>query len=560
MNTGTGSGEQRESGDKTGDEQIGFPAEVPSGGWRTIDSMQLQSYESLDFPLAWRRVRTWARSRLMDIPDRLPYEVLDRLAGDAGPALRPEHNVHRTILVVSSKKSGTIRPFVRVHPRDLILYQALVDRLAATIESALPPSDRVGAYRQTLDSSADDAFAGSPRNDEFKAGVASVIESSDSVYVLQADVSGYFLGIEPGRLRSQLWEITDQPEAVSDLNELLMTWQTLGVRGLPQGLRPSSPLANFYLSSLDRRLGELGVPFHRWVDDLWAISGTYGEARQIQDVIERHLYALGLTLNGEKTRILRGGTARERLEPAKQRFEHRKQEAVDDAFEALEDVAYTDEVVLPDPDELERDVVHSEFERQTAALAETDLSKDFYADMAQLFRELEAMDDPHGLDQIPSILRRAPELTSSALRYVTAVADEDALGAAQVLRSIIAPEHAARDHERLIACHRALSLPANGHEELAEQLARLAVDDPHELTRAKALVAWGKHSDDGEFEAVDRFLEGTDPHWRAYAFVAMQLKEQSSRDARYERWGGAGGALGALAKELSTSPIKWTKL
>lgn len=533
---------------------------MSSGGWRTIAGVQIRSHESLDFPLAWRRVRTWARSRLMDIPDRLPYEVLDRLVGDDGPTLRPEHNVHRTILVVSSKKSGTIRPFVRVHPRDLILYQALVDRLAATIESALPPSDRVGAYRQTLDSSADDAFAGSPRNDEFKVGIAGVIEASDTVYVLQADISGYFLGIEPARLRALLWEITDQPEAVSDLNELLVTWQTLGVRGLPQGLRPSSPLANFYLSSLDRRLGELDVPFYRWVDDLWAISDTYGGARRVQDEIERHLYALGLTLNGEKTRILRGSTARERLEPAKERFEQRKQAAVDEAFEALEDVAYFDEVILPDPNELERDVVHAEFDKQTTALAETDLPKDFYPDMAQLFRELEAMEDPYGFDEIPSILRRAPDLTNSALRYVTAVAAEDVAGAAEVLTSVIAPEHAARDHERLIACHRALSLPADGHAELANQLALLAIEDPHELTRAKALVAWGKHSDEGDFETADRFLEAADPHWRAYAFVAMQLKKASARDARYGRWGGAGGALGGLAKELSSSPIKWTKL
>ncbi len=339
-----------------------------------------------------------------------------------------------------------------------------------------------------------------------------------------------------------------------------MSWQTLGVRGLPQGLRPSSPLANFYLSSLDRRLGELDVPFHRWVDDLWALADSYGEARRVQDEIERHLYALGLTLNGEKTRILRGSTARERLEPAKERFEQRKQAAVDEAFEALEDVAYFDEAILPDPDELERDVVHADFDKQTAALGDADLPKEFYPDMAQLFRELEAMDDPHGFGQIPSILRRAPDLTNSALRYVTAVAAEDVSGAAQVLTSVIGPEHAARDHERLIACHRALSLPTNGHGELAGQLARLAIHDPHELTRAKALVAWGKHSADGDFATADRFLEAADPHWRAYAFVAMQLKEQTARDARYGRWGGAGGALGGLAQELSTSPIKWTKL
>lgn len=519
--------------------------------------MQLRSYELLDAPLAWRRVRRWARGLLMDIPDRLPYEVLDRLFGEDGPPLSVEHNVHRSILVISSKRSGTIRPFVRVHPRDLILYQALVDQLAPTIEMSLPPSDRVGAYRQTLDTGTDDAFAGSPRNDEFKAEIANVIEKSGSVYVLQADISGYFLGIDLERLRAQLWEVTDQPGTVNDLQDLLLAWQELGIRGLPQGLRPSSPLSNFYLSSLDRRMGERGIPFYRWIDDLWAICETFGEARRIQDEIERHLYALGLTLNGEKTKILRATTALDYLEAARERIKRRKEAAVDDA---LEEVDYFGEEVLPDPGELEREVVHGEFAKLSRALGEVDLPRNFQADVAQLFRELEALKDPYGFGDIPAILRRAPDLTAVALHYVAGVADMEVTGATEVLASVLAEGHAARDHERLIACHRALSIPVNGSGNLAGTLGRLALDDPHELTRAKALVAWGKHSLESDFEIVDRFLETAEPQWRAYAFVAMQEKDRVERDTRYERWGGAGGPLGHLVKELSHGPIKWSKL
>src|SRR5258708_8884397 len=117
---------------------------------QAVPGGEVRSFSSLDVPQAWRRVRTWARSRGMDVPDRLPYGVLDRLHGDAGPELRPHHEPQRAQLVISSKKSGTVRPFVRVRPRDLILYQALVDRLAPAIESALPPHRLVGAYLPVL--------------------------------------------------------------------------------------------------------------------------------------------------------------------------------------------------------------------------------------------------------------------------------------------------------------------------------------------------------------------------------------------------------------------------
>lgn len=521
--------------------------------------MRLRSFDDLNAPLAWRRVRTWAQSLLMDIPDRLPYEVLDRLFGDTGPPIGQEHNFHRAVLVVSSKQSGTIRPFVRVHPLDLIVYQALVDQLAPTIEAALPPSDRVGAYRQTLDEDSDHAFRADPRNDEFKAGISSAIEGMDSAYVLQTDISGYFLGISHERLRTELWEATDRPEAVSDLCELLAAWQDLGIRGLPQGLRPSSPLANFYLAPLDRLLGASEVPFFRWSDDMWAICESFADARRVQDRIERHLYGIGLTLNGEKTKILRADTALARLKPAKERFERKRDELLDELLEGMEDDPYVDAAALPDPEDVERDVVISEVDRLTAALSEVDLPDNFHADWRQSLRELEAIEDPCAVAVVPALLRRAPDLIDHGLRYVVAVADSDPDAAAAVFTELLSREHSGRDHERLVACHRALSLPGTSAE-LAEPLGVLALKDDHPLVRAKALVAWGKHSKPSAFGVVDQFLAAAEPPWRVYAFVAMQRKKKAARRQRFDLWGGAGGGLGQLADTLDDRQIKWSKL
>ena len=50
--------------------------------------MFLRSYDLLNLPRAWRRVRTWAQGRGMDVPDRLPYELLHRLHGVRAPHCR----------------------------------------------------------------------------------------------------------------------------------------------------------------------------------------------------------------------------------------------------------------------------------------------------------------------------------------------------------------------------------------------------------------------------------------------------------------------------------------
>ena len=495
----------------------------------------------------------------MDVPDRLPFEVLDRLFADEGPPLRSEHHVRDVSLVITSKKTGTFRPFVRVNPLDLILFQALVDELAPNIEGALGPRDRVGAYRQAL-GGGDDAFEGTPRNDAFLAGISEAIEAAGNVYVLQTDISGYFLGVTPSRLERELGELADRGDVVADLADLLRDWGARGVTGLPQGLRPASPLANVYLASLDRRLGQGNIPFFRWVDDMWAICDSFSEARRVQDEIERHLYGMGLTLNGEKTRILRAATAQERLEPVRARFERKREALLEEVATAMAEGEYFDEADLPEPEDVDEELATREHGRLVAELDEEDLPQNFRADMAQVFRELEAVKSPIAVSSVPDVLRRAPDLTDIAMRYVVAVASEGS-GAADVFATVLAKDRFTRDHEKLAVCHKALSLEAETGSGLDGVLGGIALDDPHPLTRAKALVAWGRHSSAADFKVVDRFLASAEPQWRAYAVIAIQAKDKAARDLRYERWAGSGTPLGRLVDEIrSNNLFKWTRL
>jgi hypothetical protein len=495
----------------------------------------------------------------MDFPDRLPYEVLDRLFKDTGPGLHGHHEIKPGVVVISSKKSGTFRPFVRLHPLDLIAYQALVDQLASDIETALPPRKFVGAYRQSVGDE-DDAFTGSPTNDAFKAGLSNAIHAAGEVFVLQTDISGYFLAIRPERLRHELLEASDRADVVDDLIAVLERWQQLGIRGLPQGVRPSSPLGNVYLASLDRLLGSMPMPFYRWMDDMWAICDSFSEARRVQDRIEQHLYLMGLTLNGEKTRILRAATAIRRLEPARARFEKKRDAAIEAGTVTVAIDDYTEEEVVPDPDEVDRDLTIEEYDRLTGDLEADDLPVNFHGDMGHVLRKLESIKDRHGVVLVPDIVRRSPDLADTAMRYVAAVSEVTPADAIAVFAQVLEKKQFSRDFERLTTCHRALALQAKEGSALAQPLGEIALGDPNPLIRAKALLAWGKHSGGDDTSVAEAFLRSAGPAWRVYAFVAVQEKEPSVRDSVYESWGGSARGLKQVADRLRKSPIKWTKL
>lgn len=207
--------------------------------------------------------------QFIDVPDRLPFEVLDRLA-DGCPELSGDHHLRPVATVMATKGSGTVRPFVRLSPLDLLLYQALVDAVAADLEAALGPRDRVFAYR--LDTTGgDDPFAESPRWDDFLMSVREALSTGRHSHVLSGDIASYYVYIDIDELERRLLEVCSNAVAVRDLGDLLRGFQHLGVRGLPQGVPPSSPLGNFYLASLDQAIESWGYEHRRYMDDFGSL-------------------------------------------------------------------------------------------------------------------------------------------------------------------------------------------------------------------------------------------------------------------------------------------------
>jgi hypothetical protein len=529
--------------------------------------VRIRSYEQLDFSLAWRRVLDWAKGGNIDVPDRLPFEVLSRLYGEEGQRPERDHHLAPVTLVMSSKKSGTSRPFSRINPLDLTLYQALVDGLAPDVEAALASRTKVFAYRQTLDRDTH-AFSGTPSRAAFEAGVQGIFASpfSPNRYAIKADIAGYFLHVSIDELEHRLYAVSSQVDIVRDLLDLLRAWQTLGIRGLPQGVRPSAPLGNLYLAPVDELLIGLRVPFVRWMDD-WVIGARgFHAARETQDHVERCLYNIGLTLAADKTTIVRAARAREESETAKDRLARLKRARRDAAMNDLLATAELgmdyppDEADLPDPGELDQEATVAAYEELLHRLESPDLSPGFRPMVTEILRDLGSVELPHALDRLPRLLERAPDLTSAATRYLAEVARATPEEVRDIFSELLAAERFTREYEKLALCQGVLVLRLREAPELAGPMARWALEDAHALVRARAVLAWGAQSAADDFEVADRFWAGASPPWRPYALVAIQSKSVAPRNQRFDRWSGEGRFLGRLGEALKSSPISWRKL
>lgn len=527
--------------------------------------MRIRSFDQLDLRLAWQRVLNWAQGGSLDLPDRLPFEVMARLYGEAGPPLRHEHHLAPVTLVMSSKKSGTTRPFVRLDPVDVLLYQALVDALAEDIERSLPSRDKVFAYRQALDGEPH-AFSGAPSRAAFETRVQEIFGLAWSPpYAITADIAGYFLHISIEELGHSLYGASSKTEVIRDLLDLLRAWQTLGIRGLPQGVWASRPLGNLYLGPVDRLLAENQINYVRWMDD-WVIAAAgYHAAREIQDQVERRLYDLGLTLASDKTRVVRAATAVAQSVTAKEslaRIKRARKEALEEMLAEVQSLSDypIDDADLPDLEELDRNVVVETYDQLLEAVEDDDLPPGFRPMVTEVMRDLSSLRVPYALDQLPRLLERAPDLTGSAATYLASLRPGALPEVTAVFAELLAANRFVREHEKLKLCQGVLALPQRQAGELAEPLAAWALEDGNPLVRARALLAWGAQSREDDFSVVDRFWVRATTPWRLYALVAIQGKSRSSRDRRLDRWSGEGRFLGEIANALRMGPFGWRKL
>ncbi len=511
--------------------------------------MHIRSLEELDLERAWARVLAWVRRAVMDVPDRLPFEAADRL-WSGSPSLDPDHAVQPVQLVFATKTGGsTVRPFVRVHPRDLLLYQALVDSLRDGIEETLGPSHEVFAYRLSPLTS-DNPFEGSPTFGDYNRAVLEYAEEHPDEYIVQADVASFFISVRIDELERRLLQAGSSASAVRDLHALLTGWHAEGVQGLPQGLLPSSVLGNFYLSSIDQALRARGARFWRYMDDMAVAASGFHAGRQVLDQLEAELYADGLSLGASKTKVIRATSAGDEFQTLRERLNEQFQEFLG----GLGDYAPGDE----EAGELRQEQVRGLFDDAVQALRRDEFRR---GEFTVALQELGRAQDGHALPELPYVLLRLPGLTKAATSYmadVTGPTDREALVAA--LETVVLEERFHRPQEWLHILRAVMVAGDQVTPTLVPKLDELAAGHEHPLVRCRALLAWGRQSALDDFEAADEFFRRERRDRLGYALVAIQAKAAEPRNSRYEKWSSEGRALANLASSLRGRMLAWNSI
>ena len=511
--------------------------------------MLIRSLDRLDLDRAWIRVLAWVRRAVMDVPDRLPFEAADRL-WSGSPVLDHDHAVQPVQLVFATKTGGsTVRPFVRVHPRDLLLYQALVDSLRDAVEGTLGSPEEVFAYR-LAPLTADSATEGSPTFRDYNRAVRTHADEHPMDYIVQADVSSFFISIRAEELERRLLERGASGPVVRDLRALLAGWHAEGVQGLPQGLLPSSVLANFYLAPVDRALRERGARFWRYMDDVAVAADGFHAGREVLDLLEGELYADGLSLGASKTKVVRAASAGSEFRTMRERLNEQFEEFVD----ALGDYAPADE----EAGELRQEQVRELFDDAIQSLRRDEFRR---GELTIAFQELGRFEDGHALPQLPYVLLRLPGMTKAASSYMADVSGPTNRGAlVAALEAIVLQDRFHRAQEWLHILRAVMVAGDQVTPTLVPKLEQLAEGHEHALVRCRALLAWGRQSAAHEFGAADGFVQRERRDRLGYALVAIQCKATDPRNSRYERWSSEGRGLANLATSLRRQMLAWNSI
>jgi RNA-directed DNA polymerase len=130
------------------------------------------------------------------------------------------------------------------------------------------------------------------------------------VYVVDADLKGYFDTIPKDRLMERVREVISDRQVLSliqsyldqSIMEELNSWTPAA--GVPQGAVLSPVLANLYLNELDHHMANCGYQMVRYADDFVILCRSQDEAEKGLEEVRQWVEANQLVLHPEKTHIV----------------------------------------------------------------------------------------------------------------------------------------------------------------------------------------------------------------------------------------------------------------
>lgn len=168
------------------------------------------------------------------------------------------------------KGQGRYRKFTLISPLDLVIARAVAGEIVERTDSLLPTT----VYSSRLHAPPPGWRFESPRcaHRSFRKAARSLAKKHGGM--LKMDVSEYFPSLDIPQLNQILLSSGCPQPAVNHLLALLRSWQQQGCTGIPIGGEAFSVLGNAYVLPLDMRLLAQGIPYLRWMDDVFVFGNA----------------------------------------------------------------------------------------------------------------------------------------------------------------------------------------------------------------------------------------------------------------------------------------------
>lgn len=138
-----------------------------------------------------------------------------------------------------------------------------------------------------------------------EATVAEAISSGTETIVVQTDISSFYEHISHHYIENFIDDLFPDNKRISkQINALLSKFATGRSFGLPVGGQCSRILAELFLNSVDHRMTNAEIRWHRYVDDYVLIANSHADAYKALSFLSHSLADYGLTLNKTKTVML----------------------------------------------------------------------------------------------------------------------------------------------------------------------------------------------------------------------------------------------------------------
>ena len=124
-------------------------------------------------------------------------------------------------------------------------------------------------------------------------------------YVLQIDIKKYFDSIDHAILKEMVHKRIHEPEEIMDLIDYVIDTASGSDKGLNLGSEAPQIFAIYYLSGVDNYIKTIrGMKYYgRYMDDMFVISESKEELKQLLKEIKAQLAAVKLEVNEKKTHI-----------------------------------------------------------------------------------------------------------------------------------------------------------------------------------------------------------------------------------------------------------------